>query len=372
MSERHPEIVRPVFCSRLPGVDQVIKTSHPQAERIIAVCDKKLQSLPVLRKWKHHPKALFYFVSAGEREKSIERLPFHFERILSLTKGAGKEKLLFASFGGGSLGDLTGFLAGIYNRGAPLVFFPTTRLSALDSAHGGKNGLNFKKIKNVAGLYWFPKNVFIVRDFFKNTPEKENLSAFGELLKTALIKGGTFYSDLRAFCEKTPPLRSEQQKHPSHQKTQKNTLFWETFLKQGIAVKREIVRKDPFETKGLRRKLNLGHTLGHILESATARPHGPAVLDGIVFSARWSFQKSFLSRKHLREIEELALPHLPKKRRTVPLNQFKHFLDRDKKHRGGRDMDFIFIRRPGRVFIRPVSQKDIIKEARRQGWISKP
>ena len=339
------------FHSHLPSPKQVIAKSHPSAKRMIVICDKKFKNLSILKPWKN-PLVSFYFISSGEKEKTVERLPFHLEKILSLSRGVGKRNLLLVSLGGGSIGDLTGFLAAIYQRGVPLVHFPTTWLSALDSAHGGKTALNFKKIKNAVGTYWFPKNVFIVKDFLDNLSKKEKQSAYGELLKTALIKGGAFYSEL-----KTSPL--------------KNRGDWENFLKQGIAVKRNIVKKDPYETRGLRRKLNLGHTVGHILESVHELPHGQAVLRGLLFSAQWSFKRKLLNRKDLTEIKALiSLNSSTKKIKKIPENKFKKFLERDKKQNKNSDIDFVFIGRPGNVMIKSVSQKNILEEAQRQGWVS--
>ena len=339
-----------LFYSRLPSLKQILLQSHPSAERIIVISDKKLKTHPSLRLWKK-PLARFYFIPSGEKEKTVEKLPFHLKKVLTLANGAGKDSLLLASIGGGSIGDLTGFLAAVYQRGVPLVHFPTTWLSALDSAHGGKTALNFKKIKNAVGTYWFPKKVFIVKDLLKHLPEKEKHSAFGELLKTALIKGGVFYNELK----QRPPTGIRD---------------WEKFLKHGIAAKRDIVKKDPYETQGLRRVLNLGHTLGHVLESAQGLPHGKAVLEGVLFSAEWSFKKQLLSEKHFLEIESLVSAHSPnKKQKKIPLIQFKKFLRQDKKRKNRREMDFVFIHRPGKAIILSVSETEILQEAKRQGWV---
>lgn len=339
------------FHSHLPSPKQVILKSYPSAKKMIVVCDKKLKNLPALKPWKNSLVS-FYFISSGEKEKTVERLPFHLEKILSLTKGTGKENLLLVSLGGGSIGDLTGFLAAIYQRGVPVVHFPTTWLSALDSAHGGKTALNFKKIKNAVGTYWFPKNIFIIRDFLKTLSKEEKQSAFGELFKTALISGGAFYNDLK----NTPP---------------KSTQDWEKFLKQGTAIKRNIVKKDPFETKGLRRKLNLGHTLGHILESTNEIPHGQAVLKGILFSAQWSFKKNLLIRKNLTEVKTLvSLNSTSKETKKISSGKFKRLLSRDKKRNKDSNVDFVFIKCPGNVIIQSVSQKSILKEAQKQGWVN--
>ena len=329
------------FCNQLPPLKKVFSAVGPKINQAVLICDKKLQSHPQLNKWKNNRNLKFYFVSSGEKTKSLESLPAHIKKILSLNKDFDKNTL-----GGGSLIDLTGFLASIYKRGLPVAHFPTTWLSALDSAHGGKTAVNFQNVKNLLGTYHFPKAVFVVKDFLKQNPEKLKQSALGELLKISFIAGGDFYEKLKK----------------EHKK-----ISLEKFLKPAVQAKMQIVRQDPFETKRIRKKLNLGHTVGHILEALYPLPHGEAVLQGLTFSLNWSFQKSFINKKNYEEMKNL----IPKKKTNTkpPLALFKKLLKQDKKHKKNHQLDFIFIKKPGAVFIQSVFEKELLDEAKRQGLI---
>ena len=339
------------FLHHMPQLDVMLsslKTKKPFS-KIIVICDRKLKKLSCLKSWTKDKRTDFYFIPSGEKTKSLEQFPIHLKKILQLSEGA--QPLLFVGMGGGSVGDFVGFFSSVYKRGVPFVYFPTTWLAALDSAHGGKNALNFLSIKNVIGTYWFPKRVFVVEDFLKNLPERRKKEAFGELFKMALIWGGSFYSQLK----KEACL---------------NQLNWNLFLKKGIYAKKKWVKKDMYETKGLRRQLNLGHTLGHILESVYSLSHGESVLKGILFSAEWSFHKKFLKEKDFNDIKKvISVFSLPYKKKQISLKSFKTKLKQDKKRKGKADMDFVFIRAPGKVFVKTVSEKDICKEAVRQSWL---
>ena len=336
--------MNPVFFSdHLPPLRKVFLSVNPKVNQALLICDKKFQSHPLLKIWRKNKNLKFYYVNSGEKTKSLEQLPLHIKKILSLNTDFGS--FFFISFGGGSLIDLTGFLASIYKRSVPVVHFPTTWLSALDSAHGGKTAINFQNIKNLLGSYHFPKAVFIVNDFLKQNSIQLKKEAFAELLKIALIEGGPFYNK----------LKKEQNK---------NSL--EKFLKQAIQIKMKIVSQDSFETKKIRKKLNFGHTVGHILESLHPLPHGTAVAQGLLFSLNWSFQKGFINKKSFEEIKKL----IPKKKisKISPV-LFKKFLKQDKKHKKADNLDFVFIKKPGDVFLKSVSEQEIFIEAKKQGLI---
>ena len=330
------------FLKKIPVFKKILSLSHQSPKKVLIFCDKKLESH--FKIWKKDKSISFYFLSSGEEAKSVKRLSRHLQKIISLTRGFNQRELLFIAIGGGSLTDLTGFLASVYKRGVPLIYMPSTYLSALDSAHGGKNALNFDNIKNVIGTYYFPQSIFIIDDIFKSLTKKQKQSAYGELLKIALIEGKNFYQQI---------------------KIDKN-ISLQKYLKRGIASKLKIVQKDPYELKFKRQKLNLGHTLGHILESAHALPHGQAVLEGLLFSLEWSFYKKIISQKYFLEIKSL----IPKfKTKKIPLTQFKKLLYQDKKYKQRSSVDFIFIKKPGNVIIRTVSELEFLKEVRRQGYI---
>ena len=167
------------------------------------------------------------------------------------------------------MGDFTGFLASVYKRGVFLIHIPTTWLSAMDSAHGGKTALNVPPFKNLLGSYCFPQAVLVVKSLLFRLPEKERNAARGELMKIALIQGGSFYKKI------------SKKRIFTHQD------FWR-FLPLAISSKLQIVKEDPYDEKGRRRVLNFGHTLAHALELRFKISHGEAVLYGIVFAVQWS------------------------------------------------------------------------------------
>lgn len=334
------------FLNHLPSLKKVFLSADPEIKQALLICDKKFQSHSLLKKWRENKNLNFYYVSSGEKTKSLEKLPVHIKKILSLNKDFDKNSLLLISFGGGSLLDLTGFLASIYKRGLPVVHFPTTWLAALDSAHGGKTAINFKNVKNLLGTYHFPKAVFVVKSFLKQNPENLRTEAFGELLKIAFIEGGDLYKKLKG---------------------EYNKISMDKFLRLAIQAKMKIIEQDPFETKFIRKKLNLGHTVGHILETIYPLPHGTAVSQGLLFSLTWSFHKGFINKTNFEEMKNL----IPKKRirKKIPSSLFKKHLRQDKKHKEGYRLDFVFIKKSGSVFLKSVSEKELINEAKRQQLI---
>ena len=347
------------FTERLAESNKVLTRGKTKIKQAVVLCDKRFKTHPLLGEWRKNPNMDFYYLNPGEAAKSLERLPRHIEKILSLDRGFDKKSFLFISFGGGSLTDLTGFLASIYKRGREAIHFPTTWLSALDSAHGGKTALNFQNAKNVIGSWLFPKAVFIVKDLLRENPAHLKQQAFGEILKMAWLEGGVFYKKLRAkagsslrknagaFFGQDPPL--------------------ELFLKPAVSAKLKIVRRDPFETLSLRRKLNLGHTAGHVLEAFHKIPHGEAVLRGLGFCLYFSLEKGLISNKNFEELKQLIPPQ--KKLKKIPPALFKKWIMRDKKSIGLKSLNFVFIKKPGLVVSKPVAVRDIIRSARKQGLI---
>ena len=341
------------FSTKLPSFSKLLKAldlplnskkTKPSTLLPFIICDQKLKNKPVVKSWlKTYP---VYFVTGGEDLKALDAFPKHVDNVLKKIKN--KKIAGFVSLGGGSVGDFTGFLASIYKRGVPLIHIPSTWLSAMDSAHGGKTALNVKQVKNVLGSYCFPKSVFIVKELLFSLSEKERTSAEGELLKMALIEGGPFYKKLiKLFCER---------------KVLSNLNFW-NFLPLAVFAKLKIVRKDPYDKKGIRRKLNFGHTIGHVLESYFKISHGEAVMLGICFSIRWSSQQFKVSNSFLKELSFLNQKYilLNNYLRKIPKKTLKLLLLQDKKRMDEGLLSFVFIKAPGQVFSREVSMHDILK-----------
>ena len=371
--------------------------SGPAQAKAFVICDKKLKKLPALKNWLADRRLVFYFAEGGESFKSIEQAPLHFQAILRLAeehsmRAGGRPG--FISLGGGSISDFTGFAASVYQRGAPLIHVPSTWLAAIDSAHGGKSALNVSGAKNAIGSFHFPKAVFIAEELLDSQPLERKTEALGELMKTALIAGGGFYKNLCAdwplffkTASEDAPRRSAGRSASSRGRlTEKGrdlaktagfkNNFPQKFLRQAVAFKTKTVRQDPFERGSLRRKLNLGHTAGHVIEAACGLPHGSAVVEGLLFSARWSARKKFLNRKRLQEIKTLLSPLRADGGeagggRQIPRVLFQNLLRKDKKYRSPACLDFIFLKGPGAVFVQNVRERDLMQEAERQGLTTK-
>ncbi len=379
--------MNPVFFSdHLPPLKKVFLSAGLKIKQAVLFCDKRFRSHPQLKKWRADSRLKIYYISSGEKAKSWEKLSSHIKKIVSLDGDFDRSSLLFISLGGGSLVDLTGFLASIYKRGLPVAHIPTTWLAALDSAHGGKTAVNFQGAKNLLGSYHFPQAVFVVHDFLKQNPLRLKKSACGELIKIAFIEGGSFYKSLKKenhliFIDRQAPgepsefksLKKESLPDGSKKsllnrlKKESHLSFIDKFLRPAIRAKMKIVKQDARETRGIRKALNLGHTVGHILEMAYPLPHGEAVLHGLLFSLNWSLASGFISSKLFEEMRRM-IPVKNIKKKIYPA-VFKKLLRQDKKHKEGRKLDFIFIKKPGAVFACPVFERELIIEAKRQGLI---
>jgi 3-dehydroquinate synthase len=291
-------------------------------------------------------------LKSGEELKTLGSL----QSVLNIISAMGVPKstnLTFVSVGGGSVGDFVGFVASVYMRGRRLVQIPSTWLSAVDSAHGGKNGLNLNKTKNQIGTFYPAHEIFISKKLLLTQPEARLKESMGEIIKVAVLSDKKLFQYLENSVE--------------------NLVADEIFskLSQIISLKYKIVEQDPFEKKGLRRLLNLGHTMGHVFEAAHGLPHGVAVLLGIKFSARWSFQKKLLSEKDfvriLNLIDSLNLDlSLNEFLKKIKSEQVKKLLQQDKKLTGAATMDFIFIKNIGHCVRESVKIQDIMSEIDRQ------
>ena len=363
---------KPTFAKVLKALnlDSQVSSKKP-AKKIIMICDKKLKSKGFVKSWPKNQ--ALYFVSAGEDLKNIDNLPHHVHKVFK--KIGGSPLTGFVSLGGGSVGDFTGFLASIYKRGRPVVHIPTTWLSAMDSAHGGKTALNVGGIKNGLGSYHFPKAVFIDQRFLSSLSKIEKHSALGELLKMALIEGGMFYKNLLKKYNNLLLYQEQKKLKPiaSYKRAKKpitiDTLLCH-FLPLAIKAKIKIVSQDPYEQKGPRTLLNLGHTIGHVLESYFKLPHGVAVMYGIIFSAEFCQSHFHLPNsffvKQLKSFLPPATHPLSFYLKLLPKNILQNHLLQDKKREGQKTIKFVFVKGPGKVFTEKVSIQEIISAVRRQ------
>ncbi|MGA7697140.1 MAG: 3-dehydroquinate synthase [Candidatus Sulfotelmatobacter sp.] len=202
----------------------------------------------------------------GEPAKKLSTIETLAERLVRL--GADRKTVLIA-LGGGVVGDVTGLLASLYMRGVELVQIPTTVLAQVDASVGGKTGVNLGAGKNLLGTYRHPRVVLIDPEVLHTLPDRAFRAGLYEALKCGII------GDLDLF------LRFEQKRI---QILKRDPIELEGLIAQSVKLKAEIVSADEQEG-GLRRVLNLGHTIGHALEAETGYRgllHGEAVAWGMI------------------------------------------------------------------------------------------
>ncbi len=284
-------------------------------------------------------------VRSGEKLKDLRHFPKWMEQVLQLSDGLSKD-LTIVAFGGGSVGDFAGFIASILKRGVGFVQIPSTWLSAMDSAHGGKTALNVGNIKNQIGTFYSAQDIFLVKNILLSQPADRISEALGEYYKMALIAGGPLWKGVR------PATKMDSQ------------VLWVN-LPKVIQAKWKIVQKDPYEKKSLRHILNLGHTVGHVLEAELRIPHGRAVHWGLLFSLNWGERLGIW--KYRRTVPAGVLPDENELKRA--LRKIKNplvVLRKDKKLDREGKVQFVFVRRPGHVVTKKVQLSELVNEWQRQ------
>lgn len=325
-------------------------------ESSLLIFDQTLKRFPA------HQKVISLFPNhvgfvSGEKLKDFNQAPKNLAKVFREVPIVARSEMSFVAMGGGSLGDFSGFAASVFQRGVNLVQMPTTWLAAMDSAHGGKNAMNFGKSKNQIGTFHFPQSVVIVQELL---PKNKDLcaDAFGELLKAVLLK-----SQLRRNF-----LQAKKIDHH---------FMWEK-LPLAIRVKNEIVGQDPFESKKIRYALNLGHSLGHAFEVVHGVPHGFAILMGVEFAVEWSVRRKLLSQKFLQDLQKSALVkawHSLKAETSFSGYELRHLLKneeallrslkKDKKKKNAMELDEVFLDQNGFRVLK-TSYQEFQQEMRRQ------
>lgn len=273
--------------------DRQVKSSAEQVVK--AHAEQKLEgALP-------HPSNLL-LLDVSEENKSMST-------VLEICKwlmdnDAGRNALLLA-IGGGITTDMAGFAASIYKRGIRFAYVPTTFLSQVDAAIGGKTGVNFENYKNILGVIRQPEFTYICPEVLGTLPYRDFLSGAAELLKTFIIdNAGNNY-------EKAVEVLSEI--HESIDRKQAIALHLAEIEKLAAAaarIKAGIVERDEFEC-GERRKLNLGHTFAHAIESVsmsgrTGISHGEAVAMGMIMAAKASERYYSLAPENSMRSDDIA------------------------------------------------------------------
>jgi len=257
---------------------------------------------------------------AGEEHKSIHAAEF----VLRGLAEAGAERGdIVVAVGGGVVGDLAGFCAAIYQRGIRHVQVPTTLVSQVDSAYGGKTGIDLPEGKNYAGAFHQPSAVLCDPSALETLPPEELGAGYAEVVKTALIAGGSLWARVRQGGEVDPEV-----------------------ILGCVRTKLAVVAEDERDD-GRRQVLNLGHTIGHAIESAsgyTRYRHGEAVAIGLLAALRLSGRDAL--RREVAEL--LAARGLPAGFSGASVDDVLDRVRHDKKRAGGR-VPFVLVEAPGEV-----------------------
>jgi shikimate kinase/3-dehydroquinate synthase len=259
-------------------------------------------------------------IMPGEQSKTVA----HAEIVWTELARAGmtREDLVVA-LGGGVVGDLAGFCAGTYQRGVRYVQVPTTLVAQLDSAYGGKTGVDLAEAKNYVGVYHQPVAVIADPDALQTLPKAELAAGYAEVVKTALVAGGELWERIRAGAEPHTP----------------------GVIAACTLTKLRLVAQDERDT-GVRQVLNLGHTVGHAIETATGYAryrHGEAVGLGLLAALRLSDQAELRD-----EVSELLSSRgLPTTLEDADPATVVNATARDKKRLGEGPVPFVLLDAPG-------------------------
>ena len=258
--------------------DLVNAISECEHDRIFVLTDETTQQLcwPKIKNFKALKNSTPIIIKATDTHKNLDTLSQVWQ---ALSNGGATRHSLMINLGGGMVTDLGGFAASTFKRGIDFINIPTTLLAMVDASVGGKTGINFGGLKNEIGVFSDSRFV-IVNTQFLDTLDHDNIcSGYAEMLKHGLISDERTWAELVTFDLDTPDLSQLQR-----------------MVAESIKVKERIVETDPHE-HGIRKALNLGHTMGHAFESFAMRRgtpilHGYAVAYGLISELYMSARKT--------------------------------------------------------------------------------
>ena len=317
-------------------------------DKLFVLADEHTRELciPVLSEFDCIKNAHFIYIGAEDVHKNLETLAYVWKELGD--KGASRHSLLI-NLGGGMVTDLGGFAASTFKRGIKYINIPTTLLAMVDASVGGKTGINFNGLKNEIGVFSPAESVLIDANFLKSLDIRNLLSGYAEMLKHGLISTHDHWIELLKFDFNNIDYKVLQ-----------------SLVGKSVQIKEDIVEQDPFE-RGIRKALNLGHTVGHAFESLaleTQHPilHGYAVAWGIVCELYFSHIKTGFPKDKLRQTILFVKEHYG----VMPFNckqyeRLYEFMKHDKKNSAG-IINFTLLTEIGNIQINQSASKDEIFE----------
>ena len=285
-------------------------------------------------------------IPQGDLNKSLEQLAFIWQQLSDY--GARRNSLLI-NLGGGMVTDIGGFAASCFKRGIRFWNIPTTLLAQVDASVGGKNGINFNGLKNEIGSFAQPECVFIDPHFLTSLPSRQWWSGYAEMLKHALLAG-------REHLVEIIGIKEEMTKSDS----------FLALIQKSVEVKANIVMADPLD-KGIRKALNLGHTVGHAIEEWAIQHgiecyHGEAVACGLLATLYLSVKKMNFDKVLYEQLKAFIGAKYPVSTFLANPKELYELMLHDKKNEQP-GVNFTLLRSPGDVEIDQYCFQDEILEA---------
>ena len=288
-------------------LETAIGECHP--DRLFVLTDDNTRRLcwPVVKDYACLAAAQLITIPAGDEHKNLTSLSHVWQQ---LQQGGATRHSLMVCLGGGMVTDLGGFAASTFKRGIAFINIPTTLLAMVDASVGGKTGINFCGLKNEVGVFSEAQAVIICTRFLQTLDMQNVLSGYAEMLKHGLISNKEHWAELLRF-----PIESlNRQDGQDSSDGQDPSGGLASLLARSVAVKERIVEADPHE-QGLRKALNLGHTIGHAIEEWSFKPtpnpllHGYAVAYGLVGELYLSAVKCHFPTDRLRQTVQFVREH---------------------------------------------------------------
>jgi 3-dehydroquinate synthase len=319
-------------------------------DRLLVLTDETTRQLcwPVVSSYDCLREAQLITIKAGDDHKTLDSLSHVWQELQRL--GATRHSLLI-NLGGGMVTDLGGFAASTFKRGLHIINIPTTLLAMVDASVGGKTGINFGGLKNEVGVFRNASAVILDTTFLRTLDHENILSGYAEMLKHGLIgaPSGAAVGALLAFDIDHPDLRELGR-----------------MVAESVQVKQRIVLEDPLE-QGLRKALNLGHTVGHAFESLALQRtpvlHGYAVAWGLVCELYLSVVKCGFPTDKMRQVVHFIFDHYG--RMPITCDDYPTLLElmtHDKKNVAGQ-INFTLLSNVGQLQLNQTATTAEIEEA---------
>ena len=326
-----------------------IKIEKKSKKKIFIIIDKKVKY--ILNKIEKDKNINIIKINGSEKIKSIN---YYWKIILLLLKLNIDRSSTLIAIGGGTVGDLSSFIASTILRGIRFVLIPTTLLSQVDSSIGGKNGINSPHGKNLVGTFFQPNKVIIDPKVLHSLSKRELKSGYAEILKHSLINDKVFYNWLVKYNTKVLDLDKQ---------------FIMKAIIKSIRIKAKFVQHDEKETltnSSSRAMLNFGHTFGHALETMNnynaKLTHGEAISIGMASAAKISYKKKNITKfeynKIVDHLKKIDLPHYDKR---IHSNKIYNLMQFDKKNTD-KKINLVLLKKIGQAYFERGLDKKRIKK----------